>query len=59
MATEQADPNIISISVLGIGVSAKITGIRSFFGLLRRGAHKTAVGAAKRLDPNKATRSKT
>jgi hypothetical protein len=45
------DPNLISVSILGIGVSTRITGIRRVFSLLRRGAHTAAKQVEKRLDP--------
>ena len=43
------DSNVLAAQVLGIGVSVRITGVRNFFGLLRRGAHKTAIAAERRL----------
>ena len=48
-AKAKLEPNVIAVQVFGIGVSARITGVKQAFGLLRKGAHKVASAAERKL----------
>ena len=48
---ENTEKNVVAIQILGIGISAKITGVGRLFSGARKAAYKSTLYASKKLAP--------